>query len=321
MIQFDNVTYSYIPHAQPVLQAVSFTIPRGQLTAIIGANGSGKSTAAQLIAGLLQPDEGSVRLLGKADDRTRGTLLGQAEAPMHSLDQEKNHLHAHSQVRLQGAEPSNVRRPRVGIVFQNPDDQIVAPTVAEDVAFGLENLAYPSALMMDRVLEALEQVGMASHAEAEIERLSGGQKQRVAIAGVLALQPDVIVFDEASSMLDPVGREQLLRIQKQLRDQGLTIVTITHHMDEAILADHVIVLHEGKLIRCGSPRQLFCTDAAADANANAVAAVDVAAELDLPLPFAVEAREELIRRGVPIPRTILTEGELVEYLCTFDWSK
>ncbi len=214
---------------QPVLRGVSFDIQKGEYVAILGHNGSGKSTLAKLLNGILAPDAGELYVAGKA---------------LHSAELTEDDIF-------------DLRR-RVGMVFQNPDNQLVATIVEEDVAFGPENLGVPSAEIRRRVDKALETVGMTAYARHEPHRLSGGQKQRVAIAGVLAMQPEVMVLDEATAMLDPQGRRDVLSTVERLhREEGLTLITITHYMNEAAHADRVIVLDDGKIILSGTPREVF----------------------------------------------------------------
>lgn len=222
-IVFDNVSYAY-DGSHNALDGVSLSIPTGEFVCILGGNGSGKSTLTRHINALFTPDSGEVRIFGvptSEQDRT------------YSI------------------------RSSAGLVFQSPHDQLVAGIVEEDVAFGPENLGVPSEEIAERVKEALELVGMSEFAEADVSTLSGGQCQRVAIAGVLAMRPSIIVFDEASSMLDPQGRMDLLRIALNLHEQGFTVLMVTHDLEEARLADRIIVLQDGKLVADGTPDQVL----------------------------------------------------------------
>lgn len=223
MIACENVCYSYDGQTR-ALDGVNLTVADGEFLCILGGNGSGKSTLAKHLNALLVPDEGRVVVDG-----------------------------------LDTADPEYVYdiRSRVGYVFQNPDDQIVATLVEDDVAFGPENLGVDTDRLGERVAAALEGVGLTSFERRETHALSGGQKQRVAIAGVLAVQPQVLVFDEATSMLDPRGRSGLLRVCRELRDRGMTIVMITHFMEEAAAADRVVVLDEGRVALEGAPQEVL----------------------------------------------------------------
>ena len=208
-IQLTGVTYAYEDGA-PAVNQVSLEITKGEYLAVVGKNGSGKSTLAKLINGLLLPDEGEVRVFG---------LSTREEGRMRDI------------------------RRQVGMVFQNPDNQIVASIVEEDVAFGPENLGIPPAEIRQRVQEALRAVGMWEYRRRAPHMLSGGQKQRVAIAGILAMEPAIIVFDESTSMLDPKGREDITAIMEMLnRERGITVIHITHSMEEAMMADRVLVM-------------------------------------------------------------------------------
>ena len=242
--------------APTVLDRISLTIEPGSFVAILGHNGSGKSTLAKHFNAILLPTDGKVYVDGMdtAD-----------EAPL--LD---------------------IRR-RVGMVFQNPDNQIVANVVEEDVAFAPENLGVPSPEIRQRVDEALATVGMTAYARHAPHLLSGGQKQRVAIAGVLAMEPECIVLDESTAMLDPVGRREVLSTVKQLnREKGITVVLITHHMDEAAQADRLVVMHDGRVVRDGPPAQVFQD-------------VDGLRALGLEVPESVALMYELRKSGVDAP--------------------
>jgi energy-coupling factor transport system ATP-binding protein len=271
LIQFKNASFSYTyPNQDRIIHELTLTIQSGEFVAIVGPNGSGKSTLAKLTNGLLLPTEGDVSI---------GTLNTRIEDDLMEI------------------------RQKVGMVFQNPENQMVATTVLDDVAFGLENIGYPSEKMMSRIQESLQRVNMWEYQSSEPHHLSGGQKQRVAIAGVLAMKPDVILFDEATSMLDPEGRAEMLEIMKDLHNEGLTVITITHDMGEAAQASRLIMMKEGRILRDGTPNQIF-EEAA------------VLKENQLDLPFIIEAREALIQHGLAIPTSIQTKEELVKHLWT-----
>lgn len=255
----------------PGVGPISGSIPAGQYLALIGPNGSGKSTLARLFNGLLVPTSGRVRI---------GELDTSVEADVWEI------------------------RRRVGLVFQNPDNQLVASTVGEDVAFGPENLGIPQPELGRRVAKALAQVGLEGWEDVQTHRLSGGQKQRVAIAGVLAMQPEVLVLDEPTAMLDPVGQEEVLSTVLALRRElGVTVVHITHNMNEVLLAERVWVLAEGHLVADLSPRQLF-------------AQPELLAELHLDLPVVPELVQQLNASGwpQPLPSSLLFPEELVSAL-------
>lgn len=252
------------------LDGVSVEVRQGEFLAILGMNGSGKSTLARHFNALLLPREGRV-LVGGLDTR------------------EEKHLWA--------------IRDRVGMVFQNPDNQIVAAVVEEDVAFGPENQGQPQAEIIRRVEEALTAVGMQAHRERSPHLLSGGQKQRVAIAGALALRPACLVLDEPTAMLDPSGRADVLDVVRRLnRELGMAVVLITHFMDEAAGADRVVVMAGGKVQLEGTPRDVFRQ-------------AGRLRELRLDVPPAVQAAERLRAEGVAVPDSVLTLDELVEALC------
>ena len=231
-IHMRDLRYSYREddtHSVPVLRGISLDIARGEYVAILGHNGSGKSTLAKLLNAILEPDAGELVVAG--------TDLASPELTEDDIF---------------------ALRREVGMVFQNPDNQLVATIVEDDVAFGPENLGVPSAEIRRRVDEALADVGMTAHAKSEPHRLSGGQKQRVAIAGILAMQPSCMIFDESTAMLDPQGRREVIETFERLhREQGITVLTITHYMNEAARADRVIVLDDGKVLLDGTPREVF----------------------------------------------------------------
>ena len=233
VIKAENIIFSYPGDEDtpdvPALRGVSLEIEKGSFTAILGHNGSGKSTLAKILCMIYQPDGGKLIINGKdmtADDITEDDIYA--------------------------------ARRDVGMVFQNPDNQIVATIVEEDVAFGPENLGVPSGEIRERVDAALETVGMSEYARHAAQRLSGGQKQRVAIAGVLAMWRDIIIFDESTAMLDPRGRKEVMETICRLnREENITVILITHYMSEATLADRVVVMGEGKILSDGKPGEVF----------------------------------------------------------------
>ncbi len=212
-----------------VLSNISLEIKKGEYVAVLGHNGSGKSTFAKLLNMILSPDSGKIYI-----DGTEITREDITEAEIYDI------------------------RRKIGMVFQNPDNQLVATIVEEDVAFGPENLGIPSEEIRARVDDALATVGMSEYAHHEPHRLSGGQKQRVAIAGIIAMMPDCMIFDESTAMLDPIGRKEVMDTIDMLnREKGITIINITHHMNEAVSADRIIVLNDGKVYMDGTPEQIF----------------------------------------------------------------
>ena len=243
----------------PVLNGLNVTIQKGEYVAVLGHNGSGKSTFAKLLNMILEPTRGSILIDGKdisADHMT--------EADLYDL------------------------RKKIGMVFQNPDNQLVATVVEEDVAFGPENLGVPSAEIRRRVDEALRIVGMTEYARHEPHRLSGGQKQRVAIAGLIAMMPDCMIFDESTAMLDPIGRREVLDTMRMLnRDHGITILTITHYMNEAAEADRVIVLDDGSILLDGTPAEVFSQ-------------AELLRSVGLDVPQCVSFADALRKKGIPL---------------------
>jgi len=269
LIRAEGLRHRYSGAGSPALNGIDLTIDHGQWVAIVGPNGSGKSTLAKHFNALLLPSDGSVWVDGM-DTRDASKLW-------------------------------DIRR-KVGMVFQNPDNQIVATVVEEDVAFGPENLGVPSDEIRRRVDAALARVGMSSQARREPHVLSGGQKQRVAIAGALAMRPDCLVLDEATSMLDPSGRSDVLKLMRELnRELGLTVIHITHHMDEVLAADRVLVMQEGRLILDKPPAELFVSERQLE-------------DAGLELPTIVRLGRALRARGLPLPPALLTVDHLVEGL-------
>ena len=224
-VEFSHVNFSYDEQSAPALSDLSLEVKKGEFLAVIGHNGSGKSTLARLINGLLLPDSGTVSVFGlKTSD---------------------------------GKNPIKIRK-RAGIVFQNPDNQMVASIVEDDVAFGPENLGVPREEIGKRIDWALKSVGMEAFRESTPSRLSGGQKQRIAIAGVLAIKPDIIILDESTAMLDPKGRREVMSVVARLnKEEGMTVILITHFMEEALLADRLVVLNRGQLVMQGTPAEIF----------------------------------------------------------------
>lgn len=251
---------------------VSFSVEKGEFIAILGRNGSGKSSLAKHINGLLLPTEGAVYVKGM-DTRNQEEIL---------------------QIRQSA-----------GIVFQNPDNQIVGAVVDEDVAFGPENMGRPTEDIWRRVTKALEDVGMTAYKETSPNRLSGGQKQRIAIAGIMAMEPECIILDEPTAMLDPQGRQHVLSLVKELnQEKNITILMVTHHMEEVLLADRVIVMQEGKIAADGTPKEIFSQ-------------VEKLKKIGLEVPPAAELAYELRKEGIPLKDQIITKEELVEELCRF----
>ncbi|MFI3083111.1 energy-coupling factor ABC transporter ATP-binding protein [Streptococcus sp. 2022WUSS135] len=268
IIEVKNLKYKYDQEDERyTLNEVSFHVKQGEWLSIIGHNGSGKSTIVRLIDGLLEAESGDIYIDGDAL----------------TID--------------------NVwdKRRLIGMVFQNPDNQFVGATVEDDVAFGLENQGIPLEEMRSRVDEALELVRMTDFKTREPARLSGGQKQRVAIAGVVALRPKIIILDEATSMLDPEGRLDLIKIVREIKDRhGMTVISITHDLDEVALSDRVIVMKNGQVESISTPNELFMREDLVD--------------LDLDRPFTTELASSLRQTGLDLPLRYFTEEELEETL-------
>ncbi|MFS9017509.1 energy-coupling factor ABC transporter ATP-binding protein [Streptococcus cristatus] len=268
IIEVKNLSYRYDHKSEDyILKDVSFHVKQGEWLSIVGHNGSGKSTTVRLIDGLLEAESGDIIISG--DKLTADNVWE--------------------------------KRRQIGMVFQNPDNQFVGATVEDDVAFGLENQGMDYPMMVKRVHEALKLVGMQNFKEREPARLSGGQKQRVAIAGVVALQPDIIILDEATSMLDPEGRLELIRTVKKIKDKNhLTVISITHDLDEISLSDRVLVMKNGQVESTATPRELFSRPDLED--------------LGLDHPFVNQVKAAMIQTGLTLPETYLTEKELQEQL-------
>ena len=276
MISVQNITFAYTREegAETVkaIDGVSFEIEPGSFTAIIGKNGSGKSTLAKNLNGLLLPTEGDILVAGynTKDDA-------------HIWDV----------------------RQTAGMVFQNPDNQLVSAIVEDDVAFGPENLGVDPQEIRQRVDQALEAVNMGQFKNKAPHLLSGGQKQRIAIAGVVAMKPRCIIFDEPTAMLDPKGRKEIMAIIDELHQEGITVVLITHFMEEAVRADRVIIMNEGKLLLDGTPAEVFAQG-------------QLMKSVNLDVPPIVELADELRAVGIAIPDEIITEEEMVTYLCQYE---
>lgn len=270
MISVKNVKYTYDGAETQALKGISFDVFDGEFVAIVGHNGSGKSTVAKLMNALIVPDEGSVTVDG-----------------MDTADESRT---------------LDIRK-KVGIVFQNPDNQIVTTVVEEDVGFGPENLGVPTEEIHRRVHDALEAVDMLSYARSAPHMLSGGQKQRIAIAGMLAIEPQVLVLDEATAMLDPLGRKKIIDIVMNLHSKrGITVVMITQYMEEAVGADRIIVLNDGLVELIGKPVEVFSQG-------------DRLRSIGLDVPVVVGIRDELIIRDLIKPCDAMTAEELAEVLC------
>lgn len=275
MIRMEHLVFEYIRELdQERIQAIkdiSLEIEKGKFTAIIGRNGSGKSTLAKNINALLLPSSGAVYVNGY-DTRMMEHLW-------------------------------DVRQ-STAMVFQNPDNQIVSSVVEDDVAFGPENLGVEPAEIRKRVDHALEAVNMEAFRKKAPHMLSGGQKQRVAIAGAIAMKPECIVFDEPTAMLDPKGRQEVMKILKELNDEGITIVLITHFMEEAAEADRIIIMDQGRIALDGTPHQVFAQG-------------DMLKSLNLDVPLVVELAQRLRKKGIQIPETIINTEEMVAFLCQY----
>lgn len=273
VIEIKNLSHIYHPgteHEVRALNHINLRIEDGEHVAVLGRNGCGKSTLAKHLNGLLLPTEGSV-MVDEYDTTDEE----------HALDI------------LQ----------RVGMVFQNPDNQLVATTVLEEIAFGPENLGLPREVIFERVDEALKLVQMEDFRDAMPHHLSGGQKQRIAIAGIIAMRPETIVFDEPTAMLDPDGRAEVIGTMLRLsREEGLTVVNITHFMEEAVLADRVIVMDDGDVVMEGTPREIFTH-------------VEELRALHLDVPAITEIAVRLHDKYPFIPRDVLTIDEMVDVLC------
>lgn len=277
LLEFENVSYSYDDNESDndkrfAVKNISFKINKGEFVAILGSNGSGKSTVAKLSNSIYLPNSGKVYVAG-----------------------------------MDTSIPENefAARKKIGVVFQNPDNQIVASIVEEDVAFGPENLGIEPKDIRKRVDKALRDTGMSEYAMHETHRLSGGQKQRVAIAGILAMEPECIVLDEPTAMLDPKGRKDIIKILTQLnKEQGVTVVLITHFMDEAALTDRIIIVNNSEIAADGTPKEIFSNISLLD-------------KCKLELPESVLLREKMKTYGINLSNDIITPDDFVEEFIKF----
>ncbi len=271
-IELNNVYFSYVLSETDIIKAVrgiSLSIEEGSFVAIVGHNGSGKSTLAKLFNGLLVPDYGTVKVFGMDTKDAKNVF--------------------------------DVRK-SVGMVFQNPDNQMVASIIEDDIAFGPENLGVEREEIIRRVDWALEKVGMLEHKKGTPFKLSGGQKQRLAIAGIIAMKPKVIVFDESTAMLDPQGRAEVMKVAHELNKEGMTVICITHYMEEALGADRLIVLNDGKIALDGTPKDVFSQ-------------YDKLKENRLQVPLATQVAIALDEAGIKVGTNIMEKDELVDKLC------
>ena len=272
-IKVENLSFSYdtdeASKAIPAVDDISLEIKKGEYVAILGHNGSGKSTFAKLLNFILEPTSGKIVVDGKEI-----TSPDITDDDVYEL------------------------REKVGMVFQNPDNQLVATIVEEDVAFGPENLGVPPTEIKQRVDDALKTVGMTEYMRHEPHRLSGGQKQRIAIAGVIAMRPECMIFDESTAMLDPIGRKEVMAtIQKLNKEENITVINITHYMDEAAMADRIVIFNDGKLIMDGTPEEVFSHQ-------------DELRNIGLDVPQSVALANKLKRSGV-----VLNGGTVTPDMC------
>ncbi|MBQ9369737.1 MAG: energy-coupling factor transporter ATPase [Clostridia bacterium] len=272
-ITFDHVTYEYPTDGTPVpaVKDVSLEIADGSFVCVLGENGSGKSTLAKLMNGLLVPTDGDVRVDGASTNT-------EDEDALFAI------------------------RKKVGMVFQNPDNQMIASIIEDEIAFGPENLGVPREEIEERITYALEAVGMTQPRHHTPEKLSGGQKQRIAIASVLAMRPSTLVLDESTAMLDPKGRREVMEVIRELNRQGITIVLITHYMEETVRADRVIVMSEGAVVMDGTPAEIFGD-------------TEAVRRYHLELPISDYLAEKLREAGLSLPHKIYDEKSLAEEIC------
>ncbi|MGX7106302.1 energy-coupling factor ABC transporter ATP-binding protein [Hutsoniella sourekii] len=270
IVKGENIKFQYPQTSVHVLNGVDFEIYRGEWVAIIGPNGSGKSTLAKVINGLLVPESGRIEVKGLT--LSEDTIW-------------------------------DVRR-AVGMVFQNPDNQFVGATVEDDVAFGLENNGIEREEMIRRVHEALEEVNMTSFKKREPAHLSGGQKQRVALASIIALRPNVIILDEATAMLDPLGRLEVIEAIQRIKERyNLTVLSITHDLNEASLADRVLVMNQGRVLQQAKPEEIFQMG-------------EELISIGLDVPFAKRLQDALSDRGITVPEEFMDREELIQWITT-----
>ena len=266
-IEIKNLNFSY-DQTQDVVKDVSFVVKKGSYTTLIGHNGSGKSTIAKLIIGLLEKEKGSILIDG--EELSLETIEG-------------------------------IRR-KIGIVFQNPDNQFIGATVRDGIAFGLENHQVAPSEMDEIIENYAKEVGMSEYLDHEPTRLSGGQKQRVAIAGILSMKPEILILDEATSMLDPEGKEDINNLVKQLhKENNMTILSITHDVEEVLKSDHVIVMYEGRIVKDGTPSEVMKNE-------------EELVRLKLAAPYSVRLANELKKLGIPVKQAWDMEG-MVDELC------
>lgn len=267
-IEIKNVTFNYENGKTPVIKDLSLSVDKGEFLCILGENGSGKSTLSRLINGLLLPATGDVLVFG-----------------LNTREKDKAY---------------EIRK-SVGMVFQNPDNQMIATIVEDDIAFGPENLGVPPDEIGKRIDFALKSVNMERYKKVAGQKLSGGQKQRIAIAGALAVMPEILILDESTAMLDPLGREEVLSVVKDLNQNGMTVILITHYMDEALLADKVAVLSNGELKLIGTPTEILSNPQIKNYG------------LDYPRPYYIA--QKLKENGLPINANVFTKEDLAEELC------
>ena len=272
-IVFKNVSYAYPSDGDPVpaVKNVSLEIADGTFVCVLGENGSGKSTLAKLMNGLLTPSEGEVTVDGASTNT-------EDEEALFAI------------------------RSKVGMVFQNPDNQMIASIIEDEIAFGPENLGVPREEIGERIAYALDAVGMTEYRHHTPYKLSGGQKQRIAIASVLAMKPKTLVLDESTAMLDPKGRREVLKVARELNAQGITVVLITHYMEETVHADRVLVMNDGQVVMDGKPADIFGD-------------IEKVRRYRLELPIADYLAEKLREAGIPLSTKIYDEKSLAEEIC------
>ncbi|QEA30976.1 energy-coupling factor ABC transporter ATP-binding protein [Secundilactobacillus malefermentans] len=269
IIDVNHLKFKYSEELPEILKDITFNVQQGEWLAIVGHNGSGKSTLAKLVDGLLEPESGEIKILGETLTDNNVWQL----------------------------------RENIGLVFQNPDNQFVGATVADDVAFGMENRAFKRETMQSRVKDALSQVGMTGFEAREPGSLSGGQKQRVAIAGIIAVLPKILILDEATSMLDPKGREEILKIIRKLKDEhDLTVISITHDIEEASHANRVLVINDGVIVEEGTPENIFEKE-------------NELLNIGLDIPYSARLKRSLKALGVSVPDGYLNDKEMSDWLC------